>query len=156
VHGLLSLEGHTSLVGLLDLSHSRLVSAAADSSLRIWEPETGHCKSTLLAHTGAITCFQHDQHKVISGSDRALKLWDVRTGEIVKDLLVNLSGGWQVKFNDRKCVAAVQRRGRTYIEILDFGASRDGVAEDRLGRRHVVDEHGLFVDEYSDDDTVDD
>lgn len=114
---LLNLEGHTSLVGLLDLSHGRLVSAAADSSLRIWDPETGHCKSTLLAHTGAITCFQHDEQKVISGSDRALKLWNVQTGEIVKDLLTDLSGGWQVKFNDRKCVAAVQRAGNTYIEV---------------------------------------
>lgn len=169
---LLNLEGHTSLVGLLDLSHGRLVSAAADSSLRIWDPETGHCKSTLLAHTGAITCFQHDHQKVISGSDRALKLWNVQTGEIVKDLLLDLSGGWQVKFNDRKCVAAVQRRGRTYIEvidvcladgrftdliqILDFGASRDGVSEDQLGDRIVVDENGQEVEDYSDDDTVDD
>lgn len=117
---LLNLEGHTSLVGLLDLSHGRLVSAAADSSLRIWDPETGHCKSTLLAHTGAITCFQHDHQKVISGSDRALKLWNVQTGEIVKDLLVDLSGGWQIKFNDRKCVSAVQRRGRTYIEVCIY------------------------------------
>jgi F-box and WD-40 domain protein CDC4 len=116
---LINLEGHSSLVGLLDLGHGKLVSAAADSSLRIWNPETGHCKSTLLAHTGAITCFQHDQQKVISGSDRALKLWNVQTGEIVKDLLVGLSGGWQVKFNDRKCVAAVQRRQRTYIEVTN-------------------------------------
>jgi F-box and WD-40 domain protein CDC4 len=114
---LLNLEGHTSLVGLLDLSFDRLVSAAADSSLRIWDPETGHCKSTLLAHTGAITCFQHDDQKVISGSDRSLKLWNVQTGEIVRDLLTDLSGGWQVRFNERKCVAAVQRRGRTYIEV---------------------------------------
>jgi F-box and WD-40 domain protein CDC4 len=116
---LINLEGHSSLVGLLDLGHGKLVSAAADSSLRIWNPETGHCKSTLLAHTGAITCFQHDQQKVISGRDRALKLWNVQTGEIVKDLLVGLSGGWQVKFNDRKCVAAVQRRQRTYIEVTN-------------------------------------
>ena len=67
---LFNLEGHTSLVGLLDLSHERLVSAAADSTLRIWDPENGQCKSILTAHTGAITCFQHDWQKVISGSDQ--------------------------------------------------------------------------------------
>jgi len=114
---LFNLEGHTSLVGLLDLSHQRLVSAAADSTLRIWDPENGQCKSTLSAHTGAITCFQHDGQKVISGSDRTLKMWNVKTGECVKDLLTDLSGVWQVKFNERRCVAAVQRNDQTYIEV---------------------------------------
>ena len=114
---LFNLDGHSSLVGLLDLSHGRLVSAAADSTLRIWDPETGQCKSTLSAHSAAITCFQHDGQKVISGSDRTLKMWDIKTGECAKDLLTDLSGVWQVKFNDRRCVAAVQRNNLTYIEV---------------------------------------
>jgi F-box and WD-40 domain protein CDC4 len=112
-----TLEGHTSLVGLLDLNCDKLVSAAADSTLRIWDPETGQCKATLSAHTGAITCFKHDGQKVISGSDRTLKLWNIKTGECIKDLLSDLSGVWQVKFNERRCVAAVQRDGLTYIEV---------------------------------------
>ncbi|KAI9722900.1 MAG: hypothetical protein M1812_001348 [Candelaria pacifica] len=140
---LFNLEGHSSLVGLLDLSDDRLVSAAADSTLRIWDPENGQCKSTLSAHTGAITCFQHDGYKVVSGSDRTLKMWNVRTGECVKDLLTDLSGVWQVKFNARRCVAAVQRGLFTYIEVLDFGASRDGVEEAKLGRRLFVNAKGL-------------
>ena len=114
---LFNLEGHSSLVGLLDLQQNRLVSAAADSTLRIWDPENGQCKSILSAHTGAITCFQHDGQKVISGSDRTLKMWNVTTGEFVKDLLTDLSGVWQVKFNERRCVAAVQRNNLTYIEV---------------------------------------
>jgi len=112
-----TLEGHSSLVGLLDLSHGRLVSAAADSTLRIWDPENGQCKSKLCAHTGAITCFQHDGQKVISGSDKTLKMWNVQTGDFVKDLLTDLTGVWQVKFNERRCVAAVQRNNMTYIEV---------------------------------------
>ncbi|KAI5304719.1 hypothetical protein KEM55_009307, partial [Ascosphaera atra] len=97
-----TLEGHTSLVGLLDLRADRLVSAAADSTLRVWDPENGRCKSTLSAHRGAITCFQHDGSKVVSGSDQTLKMWDIATGECVKDLLVGLSGVWQVKFDERR------------------------------------------------------
>ncbi|KAF2812568.1 WD repeat-containing protein pop1 [Mytilinidion resinicola] len=150
---LFNLEGHTSLVGLLDLSHERLVSAAADSTLRIWDPENGQCKSTLSAHTGAITCFQHDGQKVISGSDRTLKMWNVKTGECVKDLLTDLSGVWQVKFNERRCVAAVQRNNMTYIEVLDFGASRDGVPADQRGRRIVVDSKGREVEDLDDSRT---
>lgn len=114
---LYTLEGHSSLVGLLDLQDNRLVSAAADSTLRIWDPENGQCKSTLTAHTGAITCFQHDSLKVVSGSDRTLKMWNVKTGECLKDLLTDLSGVWQVKFDERRCVAAVQRDSLTYIEV---------------------------------------
>ncbi|THC98853.1 hypothetical protein EYZ11_001700 [Aspergillus tanneri] len=148
---LYNLEGHTSLVGLLDLKCDRLVSAAADSTLRIWDPETGQCKNMLSAHTGAITCFQHDGQKVVSGSDRTLKMWDVRTGQCVRDLLTDLSGVWQVKFNDRRCVAAVQRDSLTYIEVLDFGASRDGTPEDQLGRRIVVNRWGQEVSDADED-----
>lgn len=114
---LFNLDGHTSLVGLLDLSHGRLVSAAADSTLRIWDPENGACQSILSAHTGAITCFQHDDQKVISGSDRTLKMWNIETGECLRDLLSDLSGVWQVRFDERRCVAAVQRNNLTYIEV---------------------------------------
>lgn len=102
------LNGHTSLVGLLGLSPSHLVSAAADSSLRIWDVEKGECKgmlhdfdqcwcrlltaslfclAILASHTGAITCFQHDEMKVVSGSDGTLKVWDLRgaNSAIVED-----------------------------------------------------------------------
>ncbi|KAH8730859.1 WD40-repeat-containing domain protein [Phaeosphaeriaceae sp. PMI808] len=168
---LFTLEGHTSLVGLLDLSHGRLVSAAADSTLRIWDPENGQCKSRLCAHTGAITCFQHDGQKVISGSDRTLKMWNVRTGEFVKDLLTDLSGVWQVKFNERRCVAAVQRNSMTYIEVstkdtrmciqtnghqvLDFGASRDGVPVEQRGRRIVVNSNGHEIEDVTEGEPTD-
>ncbi|KAH6633370.1 WD40-repeat-containing domain protein [Boeremia exigua] len=150
-----TLEGHTSLVGLLDLSHERLVSAAADSTLRIWDPENGQCKSRLCAHTGAITCFQHDGQKVISGSDRTLKMWNVKTGEFVQDLLTDLSGVWQVKFNERRCVAAVQRNSLTYIEVLDFGATRDGIPLNERGRRIVVNNRGHEIEDTPDADMID-
>ncbi|KAK3940462.1 cell division control protein 4 [Diplogelasinospora grovesii] len=135
-----TLEGHSLLVGLLDLRDERLVSAAADSTLRIWDPETGKCKNTLMAHTGAITCFQHDGRKVISGSEKTVKMWDIQTGDCIQDLLTDLNGVWQVKFDQRRCVAAVQRGSLTYIEILDFGAVRDGKPPEELGKRKLLNE----------------
>lgn len=139
---LFNLDGHSSLVGLLDLRDDILVSAAADATLRVWDPETGRCRNILNAHTGAITCFLHDAQKIISGSDKTLKMWDTSTGECVRDLLTDLSGVWQIKFDDRRCVAAVQRDDWTYIEVLDFGAGRDGVPLAQLGKRRVVDFQG--------------
>ncbi|CAN8098317.1 unnamed protein product [Discula destructiva] len=135
---LYTLEGHTLLVGLLDLRDERLVSAAADSTLRIWDPENGRCRNTLMAHTGAITCFQHDGRKVISGSEKTVKMWDIASGDCIQDLLTDLGGVWQVKFDERRCVAAVQRDNLTYVEILDFGAIRDGKPPEELGKRILL------------------
>jgi F-box and WD-40 domain protein CDC4 len=111
-----NLEGHNSLVAHLSLLDERLVSGSSDCTLRIWDPENGRCKRVLMGHVGAITCFQHDGRKVISGGDRSVKMWDITTGNHIQDLLTDLSGGWQVKFDERRCVAAVQRDNRMYIE----------------------------------------
>ncbi|KAF9313818.1 SCF ubiquitin ligase complex subunit cdc4 [Podila horticola] len=121
------LDGHTSLVGLLGLNANHLVSAAADFTVRIWDPARGVCLRILAAHAAAITCFQHDGNKVISGSDGNLKMWDFKTGKFVRNLLTGLGSVWQVKFDERRCVAAVQRagpnggNGATYFEVLDYG-----------------------------------
>ena len=113
--------GHASLVGLLGLSPSYLVSAAADSTLRVWDPDSGDLRHILSAHTGAITCFQHDEFKVLSGSDGTLKMWDIRDGSIVRDLLTGIIGVWQVVFEGRWCVAASNRMDSTMLDVWDFG-----------------------------------
>ncbi|GME79830.1 unnamed protein product [[Candida] boidinii] len=87
------LEGHSMLVGLLTLSPNALVSAAADATVRIWDPETGLIKHILRGHTGAITCVQHDDNLVVSGSNGMLKLWDTKTGKFIRDLVHDVDGG---------------------------------------------------------------
>lgn len=120
-----TLTGHTSLVGLLKLSPSYLISASADSTLRIWDPDTGELRNTLSAHRGAITCFQHDEAKVLSGSDGVLKMWNVRDGTVVRDLLTGVTGVWQVVFEGRWCVAASNRDDCTWLDVWDFGDDED-------------------------------
>jgi F-box and WD-40 domain protein CDC4 len=129
-----TLEGHSSLVGLLGISPSYLVSAAADASLKVWDADTGTIKHTLTSHSGAITCFQHDESKVVSGSDGALKLWDVKTGAFVRDLVTNISSVWQVEFSGSRLVAASARSNGTVFDVFDFGPLNDpsGVDDDDL------------------------
>lgn len=115
------LEGHTVLVGLLGLTDKYLVSAAADSILRVWSPETGVCQHALSGHGNSITCFQHDNHKVVSGSEGGLKMWDIKTGRFIRDLVTDVDGVWRVAFDNRRCIAAVQRKNETSFRILDFG-----------------------------------
>ncbi|WVQ85951.1 hypothetical protein IAT38_008119 [Cryptococcus sp. DSM 104549] len=131
-----TLNGHTSLVGLLGLSPNYLVSAAADSSLRIWDPTSCQLKNVLASHGGAITCFQHDETKVVSGSDGTLKLWDIRTGAFVRDLVVGISSVWQVAFNGNLLVAASNRNNQTVFDVFNFGttAPMAEVDDDKLDR----------------------
>ena len=91
------------------LSPSYFVSAAADSAFSVWNPDSGTLQYILAAHTGAITCFQHDEFKVLSGSNDTLKMWNIRDGTVVCDLLTGISGVWQVVFEGRWCIAASNR-----------------------------------------------
>ncbi|KAK9896589.1 WD40 repeat-like protein [Cystobasidium minutum MCA 4210] len=117
---LFRLDGHSSLVGLLGCSYHFLVSAGADSTLKVWDPNTGTCIDTLAANAGAITCFKHDDFRIVSGCEGQLRVWDIRGSQGVKDVIQNMQGVWQLQFTDRFAVAAVSREGRTDFEILDF------------------------------------
>jgi F-box and WD-40 domain protein CDC4 len=106
------LDGHSILVGLLGLTPHHLVSAAADRTLRVWNPNTGVCEHVLAGpngHEGAITCFKHDDEKVISGSEGGLKMWDIKTGRFLYDLVTDVKGVWWVTFDKTKCVVAIHK-----------------------------------------------
>ena len=64
-------------------------------------------------------------------------MWDVRTGELVRDLLDGLSRVWAIKSDERRCVAAVQRDGATWIDVWTFG-DEDGKMVRGEGSRIVV------------------
>ena len=132
-----TLAGHTSLVGLLGNSPNYLVSAAADASLRVWDSNTHELKHTLSSHGGAITCFQHDETKVVSGSEGSLKLWDIRTGAYIRDLINGNFSVWQVAFNGNMLVAASNRNSNTVFDVFDFGPMNhcSGVDDETLDTR---------------------
>ena len=102
-----------------------LISAAADHTLKVWDPATGRCHNTLYGHQAAITCFQFDRDKIISGSDGSIKLWDLRHngGTFVRDVVTNITNAWRVAMDDRRLVVAVQRNQSTWFEVIDFDVS---------------------------------
>lgn len=50
----------------------------------------------------------------------------------------------QVRFDERRCVAAVQRNSVTWFEVLDFGVY--GIEEDGSQGNSCMDENGVWVD----------
>lgn len=107
-------------MGLLQLSSDFLVSAAADATVRVWNPDTLECRHLMKGHQGAIMALHHDSNRVISGSDGGVKLWDIFSGQQIRDLISGANGVWQIKANEDVCVAAVNRGDATCIEIVDF------------------------------------
>lgn len=106
-------------------SHPVLISASADATLKVWEPLEGRLLNTLHGHRAAITCFEFDQDKLVSGAEGSIKLWDLRHGGgfFVRDVLTHVQNTWRIAMDDRRLIVAVQRDDRTWFEVLDFGMS---------------------------------
>ncbi|SCU81271.1 LANO_0B02498g1_1 [Lachancea nothofagi CBS 11611] len=120
---MLTLQGHTALVGLLGLSDKYLVSAGADGVLRGWDSKTYSRQFAYQSKDlSAITTFYANDNLLVSGSEGQFNVYNLRSGKpIHSDLLSDADQVWSVKFNNRKFVAAIERDGHSYVEFLDFG-----------------------------------
>lgn len=77
-------RGHTNGVMCLQFDDNILATGSYDSTIKIWDIETGEEIRTLHGHTSGIRALQFDEMKLISGSlDMTLKVWNWRTGECI-------------------------------------------------------------------------
>jgi WD40 repeat protein len=81
-----TLSGHEIKINSIAWSPvgSRLVSAADDETVRVWDADTGAVEHVLEHGEGYIfdVAVATDGDSVISGSTKSLKLWDIRTGNL--------------------------------------------------------------------------
>lgn len=71
------LRGHTSLVGLIELTDISLITACAGGSIFSWSLDDFTEKWRVLAHDNAVTSFRSDGDVIVSGgSDGKVKLWN--------------------------------------------------------------------------------
>ncbi|POS84569.1 hypothetical protein EPUL_004075 [Erysiphe pulchra] len=65
-----------------------ILTAALDSTVRLWDVVTGKCLQTLFGHVEGIWAVAGDTLRVVTGSeDKMVKVWDVRTGKCEKTFL---------------------------------------------------------------------
>ncbi|EEH42279.1 uncharacterized protein PADG_07099 [Paracoccidioides brasiliensis Pb18] len=77
-------RGHTNGVMCLQFEDNILATGSYDTTIKIWDTETGQEIRTLRGHQSGIRCLQFDDTKLISGSlDRTIKVWNWRTGECI-------------------------------------------------------------------------
>jgi WD40 repeat protein len=62
----------------------RLVTASADKTARIWDPETGATVQVLAGHEARSAAFSPDGRQVVTASeDRTARIWDAGTGRTI-------------------------------------------------------------------------
>ncbi|ESO99514.1 hypothetical protein LOTGIDRAFT_231111 [Lottia gigantea] len=124
------LNGHNDIVTSLDISDDYLVTASRDTTVKVWNIETGMFIRSLGGHTETITTViivqdnslieglevDADDKIIISGStDCSFKLWSLHTGQLITsvytynpitslvystNLLVTASGGGKIELWD--------------------------------------------------------
>lgn len=93
-------KGHSNGVMCLQFDESILMTGSYDTTIKIWDIESGQEIRTLTGHGAGVRCLQFDDTKLISGSiDRSIKVWNWRTGECISTYTGHNSGVISLHFD---------------------------------------------------------
>lgn len=115
------LQGHTSLVGQLQMRDDILVTGGSDGSVRVWSLTEYNAIHRLAAHDNSVTSLQFDDTRIVSGgSDGRVKVWDLKKGTLVRELSKPADAVWRVVFEEEKAVLLASRNQKTVMEVRLF------------------------------------
>lgn len=74
-------------VGSLQFDGVHVVSGSLDTSIRVWDVETGNCIHTLTGHQSLTSGMELKDNILVSGNaDSTVKIWDIKTGQCLQTL----------------------------------------------------------------------
>lgn len=93
-------KGHTDGIMCLQFDHSVLITGSYDTTVRVWDIETGKLLRILTGHARGVRALMFDDSKLITGSmDRTIRIWNYRTGECVSVLRGHTDGVLSLHFD---------------------------------------------------------
>ncbi|ROW12689.1 hypothetical protein VMCG_00628 [Cytospora schulzeri] len=97
----LSNGGHTSTVRCLKMSDAKTaISGSRDTTLRVWNIETGVCRNVLVGHQASVRCLEIKGDIVVSGSyDTTAKVWSISEGRCLHTLQGHYSQIYAIAFD---------------------------------------------------------
>jgi len=111
-------KGHTNGVMCLQFNETMIASGSYDTTVKLWDIESGKELCTLSGHTSGIRCLQFDDHKLLSGSlDNTIKVWDLKTGKLLRTLTGHTGGVLAVHFEGSKIASGSQD---STVNVWDF------------------------------------
>ena len=80
--------GHSETVRRIEFIDSKkAISASRDMTLKIWDLESGTCRTTFSGHKGTVMCLALGGEVAVSGSyDRTCKVWSLREERLLETL----------------------------------------------------------------------
>ena len=75
------------LPDLFQFDGIHVVSGSLDTSIRVWDVETGACKHALMGHQSLTSGMELKDNILVSGNaDSTVKVWDITTGQCLQTL----------------------------------------------------------------------
>jgi WD40 repeat protein len=99
-----TLRGHTSTVRCLKMSNARTaISGSRDTTLRIWDLQSGVCTRVLTGHQASVRCLEIHGDLIVSGSyDTTAKIWSISSGQCLRTLQGHFSQIYAVAFDGHR------------------------------------------------------
>lgn len=120
-----------------------MVSGSLDTSIRVWDAETGACKHTLMGHQSLTSGMELRNNILVSGNaDSTVKVWDIISGKCLQTLSGEPSFGsppstssFSSVFNADGYIFPLFRGQQTLVG-RDVSPVQQQVRHHVLGRRH--------------------
>lgn len=80
-------EAELLILSLCQFDGIHVVSGSLDTSIRVWDVETGNCIHTLTGHQSLTSGMELKDNILVSGNaDSTVKIWDIKTGQCLQTL----------------------------------------------------------------------